>query len=68
MDAGSTTTITGGQLSIRHIQVHAQTREVNDWDQPIFDNHFYQMVDLDCGRVNGVIRFAFRACWEPGRG
>jgi oxidase EvaA len=66
LDASSATTITDGQLSIRHIQVHARTREVNNWDQPIFDNHFEQMVDLDCGRVNGVIRFAFRACWEPG--
>jgi oxidase EvaA len=66
LDASSPTTITNGQLSIRHIHVHAQTREVNDWDQPIFDNHFEQMVDLDCGWENGVIRFAFRAYWEPG--
>jgi oxidase EvaA len=66
LDAGNPTTITDGKLSIRHIHVHAQTREVNEWDQPIFDNHFEQMVDLDCGWANGVIQFAFRAYWEPG--
>lgn len=66
LDTGNPTTITDGQLSIRHIHVHAQTREVNNWDQPIFDNHFEQMVDLDCGWASGVIQFAFRAYWEPG--
>jgi oxidase EvaA len=66
LDAGSPTTITDGQLSIRHIHVHAQTREVNHWDQPIFDNHFEQIVDLDCGWADGMIEFAFRAYWEPG--
>ena len=66
LDAGGPTTITNGHLSVRHIHVHAQTREVNDWDQPIFDNHSEQMVDLDCGWANGMIQFAFRACWEPG--
>jgi oxidase EvaA len=66
LNTGSSTTITDGQFSIRHIHVHAQTREVNNWDQPIFDNHFEQMVDLDFGWANGVIQFAFRAYWEPG--
>jgi oxidase EvaA len=66
LDSGSATTVTNGQLSVRHIKVHAQTREVNDWDQPIFDNHFEQMIDLDCGWVNGMIRFALRPCWEAG--
>ncbi|KIO49201.1 NDP-hexose 2,3-dehydratase family protein [Nitrosospira sp. NpAV] len=66
LDACNPMTITNGRLSIRHIRVHAQTREVNDWDQPIFDNNFEQTIDLDCGRTNGILRFAFRPCWEPG--
>lgn len=66
LDTSSPITVTDGRLSIRHIQVHAQTREVNDWDQPIFDNNFEQTIDLDYGRTNGILRFAFRPCWEPG--
>lgn len=66
LDSGDPVTMTDGRLSIRHIHVHAQTREVNDWDQPIFDNNFEQTIDLDCGRANGILRFAFRPCWEPG--
>lgn len=58
--------LTNGHLSVRHIRVHAQTREVSDWDQPIVDSHAEQAVDLDCGRQNGLLQFALRPCWEPG--
>jgi oxidase EvaA len=66
LDTGNLVTVTDGRLSIRHIFVHAQTREVNEWDQPIFDNNFEQTIDLDCGRANGILQFAFRPCGEPG--
>ena len=59
-------TMTDCQLSVRHIQVHAGTREVTDWDQPILKNKFEQNIDLDCGRVAGLLQFAFRLSWEPG--
>ena len=65
-DADNPITMTDGQLSIRHVRVHAQTREVSDWDQPIFDNNFEQAINLDCGRANDLLQFAFRPCWEPG--
>ena len=65
-DAESMTTMTNGRLSMKHIQVHAQTREVNDWDQPIFDNNFEQLINLDFGRANHLLQFAFQPCWEPG--
>lgn len=65
-DADNPITMTDGRLSIRHIHVHAQTREVNEWDQPIFDNDFEQAINLDCGRANNLLQFAFRPSWEPG--
>jgi oxidase EvaA len=65
-DAGNPITITNERLSIRHIRVHAETREVTDWDQPIFDNVFEQAIDLECGRADGTLQFGFRPCWEPG--
>ena len=65
-DADNPITMTDGRLSIRHVHVHAQTREVNDWDQPIFDNNFEQVINLDCGRADNLLQFAFRPCWEPG--
>ena len=58
--------LTNGHQSIRHIRVHAKTREVCDWNQPIFDSHAEQAVDLDCGRSHGLLQFALRPCWEPG--
>ncbi|MEO9061071.1 MAG: NDP-hexose 2,3-dehydratase family protein [Nitrosospira sp.] len=66
LDADNPVTMTNGHLSIRHIKVHAQTREVNEWDQPIFDNNFEQVIDLDLGRANNLLQFAFRPCREPG--
>ena len=65
-DTGNPITMTDGRLSIRHIRVHAETREVTDWDQPTFDNLFEQAIDLECGRANGTLQFGFRPCWEPG--
>ena len=65
-DADNPITMTDGRLSIRHVHVHAQTREVSDWDQPIFDNNFEQAINLDCGRADNLLQFAFRPCWEPG--
>jgi dTDP-4-dehydro-6-deoxy-alpha-D-glucopyranose 2,3-dehydratase len=59
-------TATDGRLSVRHIEVHAGTREVSDWDQPILENGFEQAIDLDCGRESGTLQFGFRLCWEPG--
>ena len=58
--------MTNGHLAIRHIRVRAETREVTDWDQPIFDTYFEQAIDLDCGRADGTLQFGFRPCWEPG--
>jgi oxidase EvaA len=65
-DTSNPITMKNGHLSIRHIRVHAETREVTDWDQPIFDNDFEQEIDLDCGRAKGTLQFGFRPCWEPG--
>jgi oxidase EvaA len=66
LDADNAVTMTNGHLSIKHIQVHALTREVSEWDQPIFDNNFEQVVNLDFGRANNILQFAFRPSWEPG--
>jgi oxidase EvaA len=65
-DTGNPITMTDGHLSIRHIRVHAETREVTGWDQPIFDNDFELAVDLECGRADNTLQFGFRPCWEPG--
>ena len=67
MDHAQPTTLSDGQHAIRHIQVHAKTREVSDWDQPIFDSKNALTVDVDCARgAQGVLQFALRPCWEPG--
>ena len=66
LDADNPVTMTNGRLSIRHIQVQAQTREVSQWDQPIFDNNFEQVIKLGMGRANNMLQFAFRPCREPG--
>jgi oxidase EvaA len=65
-DPENAVTITDGRMSIRHIRVHAETRETHDWDQPIFDCHFEQIIDLYCGREKGIIQFCLRPHWEPG--
>jgi oxidase EvaA len=65
-DPDNSIVMTDGRLSVRHIRVHAETREVTDWDQPIFENNFEQAIDLECGRANGTLQFGFRPCWEPG--
>jgi oxidase EvaA len=66
LNADSPVTMTNGHLSVKHIEVHALTREVSKWDQPIFDNNFEQVINLDMGRANSMLQFAFRPCWEPG--
>ena len=65
-DPRNPTMMTDGRLSIRHIRVHAETREVTDWDQPIFEYDFELAIDLECGRVDGTLQFGFCPCWEPG--
>lgn len=67
IDHTQPTTLSNGLYAIRHIQVHAQTREVSDWDQPIFDSKNALTIDLECARgAQGVLQFALRPCWEPG--
>ena len=65
-DTSNPITLTDGRLSIRHIRVHAETREVTDWNQPIFDNDFELTIDLECRRADGMLQFGLRPCWEPG--
>jgi oxidase EvaA len=53
-------------LAVRQIQVRSRTREVAAWDQPIFDQAELQVIDLPCGRADGLLLFGYRPCWEPG--
>jgi oxidase EvaA len=66
VDRNGAMPVSNGNLSVRQIAVHAETREVVDWDQPIVDDHFEQTATLDCEVVDGLLRFGFRAEWEPG--
>lgn len=59
-------TLDGGWGSIIHIRVHSASREVNDWDQPIFSTHGEGRQILLCAERQGLLHFGFRLLWEPG--
>ena len=56
----------GVPYRIRHIKVRARGREVAEWDQPIVESAGTGLVELHCGRLNGVLHFLFRLQVEPG--
>jgi oxidase EvaA len=58
----------GGSFRLRHIHVHALSREVPEWDQPIVQSTGRGEVVLPIGRWRGVPHFLFRAVTEPGFG
>ena len=61
-----TTTLSNGHKSILHIKTHSESREVTDWDQPIFSTHHMASQTLLCGREGGLLKFGFMLSWEPG--
>jgi oxidase EvaA len=65
-DPDNPITLTDGRLSIHHIRVHAATREVREWDQPLFGQDFEPTLDIPCGHADGLLRFGFQILWEPG--
>ena len=56
----------GREFSVRQIRVRAESREVSGWDQPIVDSHGEGRIELVCGRINGILHFAFSLQAEPG--
>jgi dTDP-4-dehydro-6-deoxy-alpha-D-glucopyranose 2,3-dehydratase len=52
--------------AIKMIHVEVETREVDAWDQPIFETSSDQIVDLNCRVMDGYLRFQFIQKWEPG--
>jgi oxidase EvaA len=51
---------------VRYLKVTAKNREVPDWDQPIVDSYKEGLVNLVCGRIDGVLYFHFSIINEPG--
>ncbi|MFA6081568.1 MAG: NDP-hexose 2,3-dehydratase family protein [Patescibacteria group bacterium] len=51
---------------VRHLKVTAKNREVPEWDQPIIDSYEEGLVNLVCGRINGVLHFYFSIITEAG--
>lgn len=58
----------GKPFRLRHIQVHALSREVTEWDQPIVQSAGCGQVALPIGRYHGIPHFLFRTSCEPGFG
>jgi len=59
-------TVSNAHESILHIVTHSETREVTDWDQPIFSTHDSKKQILFCARDKAVLKFGFKFSWEPG--
>lgn len=59
-------TLDGGWGSILHIRIHSASREVTDWDQPIFSTQGEGRQTLLCAERDGLLHFGFRLRWEPG--
>lgn len=51
---------------IRYLKVTAKNREVPEWDQPVIDSYEESLVNLVCGRINGILHFSFLIISEPG--
>ncbi len=51
---------------VRYLKVTAKNREVPEWDQPIVDSYEEGLINLLCGRINGVLYFYFSIIAEPG--
>lgn len=51
---------------IRYLKVTAKNREVPEWDQPIIDSYEEGLVNLVCGRIEGILHFYFSIIIEPG--
>lgn len=64
--ADDPTTLSNGYKSILHFTTHSETREVTDWNQPIFSTHHREKQTLLCGRKGTLLKFGFRLSWEPG--
>lgn len=54
------------QFRVRHVRVTARGREVPTWDQPIIDSTGEGLVELTCGRRDGILKFLFAPASEPG--
>jgi oxidase EvaA len=51
---------------VRYLKVTAKNREVPEWDQPIIDSYEEGLINLVCGRIDGIIYFHFSIINEPG--
>ena len=60
------TSIDRKDFDIFQIKVHAEGREISDWDQPIISSNGEGYVELVCGRVDGLLHFLFVLQIEPG--
>jgi oxidase EvaA len=56
----------GKPFAIRYIDVIAEGREVQRWDQPIVDSTGQGYNELVCARIDGILHFLFRPQIEPG--
>lgn len=53
-------------FKVRYLKVTAKNREVPEWDQPIIDSYEEGLMNLVCGRINGILHFNFSIIIEPG--
>lgn len=54
------------EYKVTYINVHAPSREVENWDQPIIESSSPGSIILECGRINNVLHFGFKALSEVG--
>lgn len=65
-DSRSQQTISNSHEFILHIATHSETREVTDWDQPIFSTHDSKSETLFFGRDGALLKFGFTFMCEVG--
>jgi len=65
-DQDTARTVSGTGCGIEHIRTHCGTREVSDWDQPMFTTEAELAQTLLCCSIDGQLCFGFRCLPEPG--
>ena len=53
-------------FGVKYIEVQTKYREVSKWNQPIIESCGSGIVNLICGRINGILHFLFKPTIEPG--
>ena len=55
-----------GGFEVLHYSVNVKYREVESWDQPLVSSRGEGEICLVCAEIDGVLKFLFRVCQEPG--